>query len=120
MESPLFNGGRKEGLRLLEREFDYSKRDYPSENGNSHLSPHLKFGTVSMREAYYKKLENEDFIRELYWRDFYTLLAYYNPHVFGNCYRREFDYLEWENNSEYFNAWKEGKTGYRSPDGGSF
>jgi len=117
-ESPLFNGGRKEGLRLLEREFDYSKRDYPSENGNSYLSPHLKFGTVSMREAYYKKLENEDFIRELYWRDFYTLLAYYNPYVFGNCYRREFDYLEWENNSEYFNAWKEGKTGYPIVDAG--
>ncbi|MBP1357718.1 MAG: deoxyribodipyrimidine photo-lyase, partial [Sulfolobus sp.] len=118
VESPLFSGGRSEGLKLLERNFDYSKRDFPADDGNSRLSPHLKFGTISMRETYYKKIDNTEFIRELYWRDFYTLLAYYNPYVFGNCYRREFDYLEWENNIEYFNAWKEGRTGYPIVDAG--
>lgn len=118
VESPLFKGGRSEGLRLLNRNFNYSKRDFPAEDGSSRLSPHLKFGTISMREAYYNKSDNTEFIRELYWRDFYTLLAYYNPYVFGNCYRREFDYLDWENNVEYFNAWKEGRTGYPIVDAG--
>lgn len=118
VESPLFKGGRREGLMLLDRKVDFRKRDYLSENGNSHLSPHLKFGTVSIREVYYKKIDDEEFIRQLYCRDFYTLLAYYNPHVFGNCYRREFDSIEWENNQEYFEAWKEGRTGYPIVDAG--
>ncbi|BFH73053.1 deoxyribodipyrimidine photo-lyase [Sulfurisphaera javensis] len=117
-ESPLFQGGRKEALKLLERDIDYTKRDFPSENGNSHLSPHIKFGTVSIREVYYKKIYNEEFIRELYWRDFFTLLAYYNPYVFGNSFKKKYNYIQWDNNIEYFNAWKEGITGYPIIDAG--
>nr|WP_286188976.1 deoxyribodipyrimidine photo-lyase [Sulfolobus sp. S-194] len=91
IESPLFRGGRREGLYLLHRNLDFSRRDYQAENNNFRLSPHLKFGTISIREAYYTQKDNEEFIRELYWRDFFTLLAYHNPYVFGHCYRREYD-----------------------------
>ncbi|MBB5254164.1 cryptochrome/photolyase family protein [Sulfurisphaera ohwakuensis] len=118
IESPLFHGGRKEGLYLLHRNVDFSRRDYPAENNNFRLSPHLKFGTISIREAYYAQKNNEEFIRELYWRDFFTLLAYYNPYVFGHCYRKEYDNISWENNESYFEVWKEGRTGYPIIDAG--
>jgi len=112
VESPLLKGGRSEGLKLIDRKVDFKRRDYPVEKNYTMLSPHLKFGTLSIRETYYKKRDDPAFIRELYWRDFYTLLAYYNPYIFGHCYRREFDSINWENNEEYFEAWKQGRTGY--------
>jgi len=113
-------GGRKEGLYLIERakKIDYSRRDYPAEDNVSFLSPHLKFGTVSVREVYHELKGNQAFIRQLYWRDFYTLLAYHNDRVFYEPLKREYNCIEWENNERLFTAWKEGKTGYPIIDAG--
>ncbi|AHC51514.1 deoxyribodipyrimidine photo-lyase [Sulfolobus acidocaldarius SUSAZ] len=118
VESPLLKGGRPEGLMLLDREIDYSRKDYPAEKNYSMLSPHLKFGTVSPREVYHKKISDQAFTRQLYWRDFYTLLAYQNPYVFGHSFKTEYDKIKWENSEQYFNAWKNGMTGYPIIDAG--
>ena len=111
VRSPLFEGGRREGLKLLRREVDFSRRDYPAERNYTMLSPHIKFGTVSIREAYYGRGEKE-FRRELYWRDYFTLIAYYYPHVFGHSFRPECEGISWENNWDYYYAWTKGTTGY--------
>jgi deoxyribodipyrimidine photo-lyase len=114
VESPIFKGGRKEGLKLLRRalEVDFTRRDYPYEANSTSLSPHIKFGTLSIREAYYTMKSNDAFIRQLYWRDYYTLLAYYNPRVFFENYKEELKEIKWENDNLKFNAWKEGRTGF--------
>ncbi|MEM3329434.1 MAG: deoxyribodipyrimidine photo-lyase [Saccharolobus sp.] len=113
-------GGRREGLYLLERakKINYDRRDYPAEDNVSFLSPHLKFGTISVREVYYNLKDNQKFIRQLYWRDFYTLLAYYNERVFYEPFKKEYKCIEWKNNQELFRAWTEGRTGYPIIDAG--
>ncbi|MEW9492140.1 MAG: deoxyribodipyrimidine photo-lyase [Candidatus Aramenus sulfurataquae] len=115
-----FKGGRKEGLYLVERakHIDYSRRDYPAEGNVSYLSPHLKFGTVSPREVYYALRENLAFTRQLFWRDFYTLLAYYNERVFQEPFKAKFKDIKWENDRVLFELWKRGKTGYPIVDAG--
>mmetsp|Transcript_26515 Transcript_26515/g.64380 ORF Transcript_26515/g.64380 Transcript_26515/m.64380 type:complete len:264 (-) Transcript_26515:6-797(-) len=47
-----------------------AKRDFPSQNGTSYLSPHLRFGTVSIRKVISNAIadKNEVFWQELIWR----------------------------------------------------
>lgn len=125
-ETATIKGGRKEGLRLLKRikEYkDYKKeRDIPALDATTHLSAHLKFGTVSIREAYWKIVEelgeNHELIRQLHFRDFFTHIAYNNPHVFGKAYQKKYDKLRWSGKEEWFEAWCSGKTGYPIIDAG--
>jgi deoxyribodipyrimidine photo-lyase len=79
-------GGREEGLKLLrnmKRRFNkYHLRRNEMGYETTRLSPHLKFGTISIREAYraMKKIGGEGektLIRQLYWRCFYFILAKY-------------------------------------------
>lgn len=112
------NGGRKEGLKLLKRakQVDFEKRDYPYLENYTYLSPHIKFGTISIREAFYE-VNNDAFRRELYWRDFFTLIAHHYD-IFGKPFKKEYENVNWENNETYFEIWKEGKTGYPIIDAG--
>lgn len=119
-------GGRTQALNLINQlanKKDYeTTRDYPSLNTTSHLSAHLKFGTVSVREVYYaiaQTLNNEHpLIRQLYWRDFLTHIAYHFPQVFGHAFIAKFDTITWDNNLEYFQAWASGNTGFPIVDAG--
>lgn len=100
------------------------KRDFPAWDATSHLSPHLRFGTMSARTVYeavvleQKKLkgtgrQNSDvFLKELIWREFYVYVLYHFPHVVKGAFRSEYDQLEWSCNEKHFNAWCEGQTGY--------
>ncbi|MGR8978595.1 MAG: cryptochrome/photolyase family protein [Gammaproteobacteria bacterium] len=119
-------GGRRQALILLDRVDrckDYAvSRDFPCRNATSRLSAHLKFGTCSIREAYYAivdRLGNDHpLLRQLYWRDFFTHIAFHFPHVFGHAFLEKFDHLEWNNNPAYYRAWCEGKTGFPVVDAG--
>lgn len=95
---------------------------YPGLNATSGLSPHLKFTTCSVREIYYaiKKYMThpESILRELYWRDFFTQIAYYFPHVFGNAFHKKYNQLWWENNKNLFKAWCKAETGFPIVDAG--
>jgi deoxyribodipyrimidine photo-lyase len=122
----LSTGGRQEGLRLLRRaatlsEYD-SERNLPGLQGTSLLAPHNKFGTLSVREIYHsiaEKLGKEhSLIRELFWRDFFTHIAWHFPHVFGHAFHREYDKLEWSNDKKLFAKWCEGNTGFPIVDAG--
>lgn len=78
IENRIYKGGREEGLNLLKTlPKSYDKiRDIMVEE-TSGLSVHHHFGTISIRETYQEAKKSlsgkaqEEFIRQLYWRDFY-------------------------------------------------
>ncbi|WP_336136388.1 cryptochrome/photolyase family protein [Natronomonas amylolytica] len=105
-------------------------RDYPAEEATSRLSPHLKFGTIGIREvdaAVRDVLAGADdddaesvaeFRSQLAWREFYTHVLHFNPGVVTENYK-EYDHeIEWENDEDLLAAWKAGETGYPIVDAG--
>lgn len=140
-------GGENEATRLLQNFVasgalqKYSnERDFLSVDGTSHLSAHLRFGTISPRLCYAaavktlsydfprkqsfspastdaKKEGADAWISELIWREFYHQILWNFPHADKNNFRREYDALVWGNGSatrddELFAAWCEGRVGY--------
>lgn len=113
-------GGRTEALNILKNLGDYEsyehERDFPSLNRTTHLSAHLHWGTVSVREVHAAATEHlsphHPLIRQLWWREFFSSIACHFPHVWQHNYKREFDNLHWQDNVDFLKAWKEGKTGF--------
>jgi len=96
-------------------------RNFPAkENGTSRLGPHLRFGTVSIRQMIKKAIaeENEVFWSELIWREFFMQILWHFPHTINKAFRPKYDRIEWRNNEVEFEAWKTGKTGYPLVDAG--
>jgi len=148
---------RKTALHQLEHAIitDYYKDDL---NDSARLSTYLKYGIISIREAYhaYKsksggvvdgtsketddkdneteqdseddkkggkvtkkvKLHAVDVIRQLYWRDFYYQLAWFNPHVFTSPLQHKYKAIPWEENRENITHWMRGTTGVPIVDAG--
>jgi deoxyribodipyrimidine photo-lyase len=102
------------------RILNYDKtRNFPSIEGTSRLSVHLRFGTVSPREKMAKALQvNTKFATELIWREFYMSILSHFPRVTNQSFKPEYDRIEWRNNPDEFEAWKKGKTGYPLVDAG--
>lgn len=96
------------------------KRNFPSEDATSHLGPHLRFGTVSIRKMMKKATseKNEVFWQELIWREFFMQILWHFPETVENAFKKKYDRIEWRNNEEEFKMWKEGKTGYPLVDAG--
>lgn len=119
-------GGRAEALLLLKKINklrDYKDiRNFPSLQGTTKLSAHNKFGTISIREFYAEIVKNFDkehtLINELYWRDFFTQVAFHYPQVFGESFHKKYDAIHWSENLKYFHAWCEGQTGFPIVDAG--
>lgn len=97
----------------------HANRDYPSLDGTTKLSVHLRFGTVSIRHLVKEAMNlNETWLNELIWREFYQMILWNFPHVVGNSFKPAYDQIPWRNNQDEFNAWCEGKTGYPIVDAG--
>lgn len=119
-------GGRNQALTLLghlENRSNYrTERNFPSLDATSRLSAHLKFGTCSVREVYYAIVYRlgvgHPLLRQLYWRDFFTHIAFHFPYVFGNAFQRRYDELPWDNNLAFFQKWRDGMTGFPIVDAG--
>lgn len=95
----------------------HAQRDFPALKGVSYLSPHLRFGTLSIRGVarYAHRLGGEGgltWLNELIWRDFYQMLLSHHPHVVQRCFKPAFDALQYPNNPDFFQAWQDGRTGY--------
>ncbi len=122
----ILKGGRVEALKLLKsvkKLSDYeSIRNFPNRKGTSFLSAHIKFGTLSIREFYFAILRyfnsSHSLIRELYWRDFFTHIAFHYPGVFGNSFHKKYDQIVWENDPSKFKSWCNGETGFPIVDAG--
>lgn len=92
-------------------------RDFPGKKGVSYLSPHLRFGTVSIRELVRQARSHEGegaatWLKELGWREFYQQLLWHHPRVVGQAFKPEFNNLPFPNREDWFAAWCEGQTGY--------
>ena len=119
-------GGRREAMKLVNgiadlRDYKIA-RDFPAVQGTSQLSAHHKFGTVSIREVYWKIEQTfgreHTLINELYWRDFFTHIAFHFPNVFKQAFQEKFSRIKWDNNESYFRAWTRGETGFPIVDAG--
>ena len=99
---------------------DYAeRRNFPSIEGTSRISLHLRFGTVSIRKlAKDAKDQSDVWFSELIWRDFYFQILAHFPHVAKGSFRPEYDKINWRNDEKEFDAWCEGKTGYPIVDAG--
>jgi deoxyribodipyrimidine photo-lyase len=125
-QTTTIQGGRAAAflqLENLKRCADYAtSRDIPALQSTSHLSAHLKFGTISVREAHAEIAKTLGFehplLRQLYWRDFLTHIAFHFPHVFGHAFIKKFDKIPWENDLQKFQAWADGNTGFPIVDAG--
>ncbi len=110
---------------FLERIDAYDEaRDFPAVKGPSYLSVHLRFGTLSIRQA--ARLAHErsargsagaaTWLSELIWRDFYFQVLAHHPQIAGGAsFKPAYDAIEWDSGAqadELFAAWCEGRTGY--------
>ncbi len=89
-------------------------RNYPAKDSTSKLGPHLRFGTVSIREIVKQAIgqKNQIFWNELIWREFFMQILWHHPHTINSAYKPKYDRIEWLNNEDDFELWKKGKTGY--------
>jgi deoxyribodipyrimidine photo-lyase len=94
-------------------------------DATSQLSPYLRFGMISPRQAAVAAHEAamsapdaaaragaETWLNELIWREFYMAILYHFPDVLQQAFRGEFRTIPWLNDSADFAAWCEGRTGY--------
>ena len=95
-------------------------RNFPGVDGTSHLGPHLRFGTVSVRAMMRKAISetNEVFWSELIWREFFMQIFWHFPHTQQKAFRPKYDRIVWRNNELEFEHWKNGTTGYVLVDAG--
>ena len=103
---------------------DYpEKRDFPGLSHTSALGPHLRFGTISIRQVmrWLEQLAEqglvvESFRRQLFWREFYAHVLFHFPHSETGNFRPL--QVEWVENREDLDRWTNGMTGVPLVDAG--
>ncbi|WP_068808812.1 cryptochrome/photolyase family protein [Thauera phenolivorans] len=98
-------------------------RDFPALKGPSYLSPHLRFGTVSIRELVDLAGQAggagaDTWLSELVWREFYQMILWHHPRVVESAFRPEYERIRWADDEPGFAAWCAGRTGYPLVDAG--
>ena len=63
-------------------------------------------------------IHSETYLAELIWRNFYSQILWFFPHVVTRAFKPAFDNIRWENDQEHFKAWCNGMTGYPLVDAG--
>lgn len=124
--------GGKEALEKFEEKiWNYEdRRDLAAENATSKLSPHIKFGTVSIRECFWMaeglktRNPNSDtsgiktWQEELAWRDFYFQVMYNFPYCVEKPFLEQYESIQWDEDEEKWQKFINGKTGYPFVDAG--
>jgi deoxyribodipyrimidine photo-lyase len=103
------------------------RRNLPSIEGTSRLSPHLHFGEISPATVWHATMDAggsvETFLKELVWRDYgQNVIAQYPDYGKANA-RDGFDAFPWRDASDpqvqaQIEAWQMGRTGYPLVDAG--
>ena len=94
-------------------------RDFPALDTTSRAGIHLRFGTVSIRQLVKSAMElNPVWLNELIWREFFMQILYHFPHVENHPFKHKYQFINWINNENDFEAWKKGLTGYPLVDAG--
>ena len=108
----------KHAMRSITNMKSYNKNRDKLTFTTSRLSAHIKFGTVSIRDVYWKARESlgkggSDFIKQLYWREFYMNIVWAYPHVLqGRNFNTNY-HANWKSGpvDQQLVAWCKGKTG---------
>jgi deoxyribodipyrimidine photo-lyase len=111
---------------LRERLANYpSRRNFPAQDGTSHLSPHLHFGEISPRRVWHVVRRHSDalpgaqvFLRELAWREFAYHRLIHFPHTPEAPLDSTFTRLRARRSASQLVAWQQGVTGYPVVDAG--
>ena len=112
----LVHGGRNEANQVLKEAIKTQKHYATTHNdldkSTTTLSAYLKFGCISIREAYKALKSKHELIRQFIWRDFYMNILYFFPHVLGKPMKQNYSKIKWHNNQRWFQAWTKGETGF--------
>lgn len=96
-----------------------SERNFPYIDSTSYLSPHLRFGTISIRKVIKENgLQNSVFLSELIWREFFMQILYHFPKVLNENFKQKYNGINWRNDELEFEKWTSGNTGYPLVDAG--
>ncbi len=98
-------------------------RNFPAIKGPSYLSVHLRFGTVSIRQALRLALRIRDtepgesagastWLSELIWRDFYFQILHHHPRVVQQAFKPAYESIQWSKDETLINAFCNARTGY--------
>jgi deoxyribodipyrimidine photo-lyase len=98
-------GGRKEALKRLDFQYQHDQFTPTTE-----LSAYLKFGCLSIREAYWAN-SNAVYRQQLIWREFFYYIACYFPKVLETRSNFKTTML-WTNSKPAFEQWCQGTTGF--------
>lgn len=95
------------------------KRDELALDATTHLGVHLRFGTLSVRQAV-KTAQglSETWLKELAWREFFMQVLYNNPRTVDQPFDERFAGIDWINDKKQFQNWCDGQTGYPVVDAG--
>jgi deoxyribodipyrimidine photo-lyase len=94
-------------------------RDFPALDSTSYLSPHLRFGTVSIRKLVnWANRKNQTFLSELIWREFFIQILFSFPKCVNHNFKPAYDGIQWRNNEDDFKRWCSGTTGFPMVDAG--
>lgn len=107
------------------------ERNDPARDATSHLSPHLRAGTIGIRTCVAAaanarpaalgpgaaigpgaSLGSQTWLSELIWRDFYVQILANFPHVAREPFLAAARDVPWRDAEDEFAAWCEGRTGY--------
>jgi deoxyribodipyrimidine photo-lyase len=97
-----------------------ARRDFPGDEATTRIGMHLRFGTVSIRQAVTAAMDHKanKWLSELAWRDFYMMILWHFPYVSESCFKPAYDNIKWRNDEKDFEAWCSGNTGYPLVDAG--
>lgn len=126
-----FAAGEREARRRLAAFLDGPVFQYASGrnrldlDGTSTLSPYLRFGMLSARQAVSAALRAaesapdatsragcESWLNELVWREFYQSILYHYPGVLKGPFRPDMRRVRWRSAPTELHAWQAGQTGY--------
>ncbi len=88
-------------------------RDFMAVNGTSRLSPYLRFGLISVREAVALARETSPtWLSELIWREFYAQTLFHTPESAHTEWNPKYRGMAWQENADHLERWKQGNTGF--------
>lgn len=98
------------------------RRNLPSVEGTSRLSPHLAFGEISPATLWHAAMDKGGsvgvFLSELGWRDYAQNIIAEFPDYGSRPAKPAFENLPWREDSQDLAAWQQGRTGYPIVDAG--
>ena len=95
------------------------RRNTPSVAGTTKLSPHFRFGSISVREAC-RRLDGKSLtlLKEFIWREFFMQILWHFPQVVNQSFKSKYNRIPWINDEKEFEKWKFGNTGIPLVDAG--